>query len=64
MPDPDSQYEYDVTPFSLAPSELENTKFAFNDVLNERASNGWVLDETLRVDASSFFLIFRRPVDE
>ena len=61
---PDSQYEYDVKPFSLPPSELENTKIAFNDLLNERASNGWVLDETLRIDASSFLLIFRRPVDE
>lgn len=62
MPDP--QYEYNVKTFSLPPSELENTKLTFNDLLNERASNGWVLDETLRVDASSFFLIFRRPVDE
>lgn len=61
---PESQYEYDVEPFSLAPSELENSKFAFKDVLNDRASNGWVLDETLRIDASSFFLIFRRPLDE
>ena len=60
----DPQYEYDVTPVSLAPSELENAKFAFNDILNDRASNGWVLDETLRIDASSFFLIFRRPTDE
>ena len=62
MPEP--QYEYDVKPFSLAPSELENSKFALNDILNDRASNGWVLDETLRIDASSFFLIFRRPNDE
>lgn len=61
---PESQYEYDVEPFSLAPSELENSKLAFNNVLNDRASNGWVLDETLRIDASSFFLIFRRPIDE
>lgn len=61
---PDSQYEYDVKPFSLAPSGLENTKLAFNDLLNERASNGWVLDETLRIDASSFFLIFRRSIEE
>ncbi|MFC7010047.1 hypothetical protein [Halalkalicoccus salilacus] len=54
---PESQYEYDAKQFSLAPSELENAKFAFNDVLNDRASNGWVLDETLRIDASSFFLV-------
>ncbi|MFC7009659.1 hypothetical protein ACFQKF_19840 [Halalkalicoccus sp. GCM10025322] len=62
MPEP--QYEYDVEPFSLAPSELENAKLAFTNVLNDRASNGWVLDETLRIDAASFFLIFRRPIDE
>ena len=62
MPDP--QYEYDVEPFSLPPSELENAKFAFNDLLNTRANDGWVLDETLRIDASSFLFIFRRPADE
>ena len=35
---PESQYEYNVTPFSLAPSELENAKVAFNDVLNDLLS--------------------------
>lgn len=58
---PDSQYEYEVEPMFISPSELENAKLAFNDLLNTRASNGWELDETLRIDSSTFLFVFRRP---
>lgn len=61
---PDQQYEYEVKPMFVSPSELKNAKLTFDNVLNTRASNGWELDETLRVDSSTFLFIFRRPADD
>lgn len=60
---PSSQYEYEVEPMFISPSELQNATYAFDDLLNDRASDGWVLDETLRIDSSTFLFIFRRPAD-
>lgn len=59
----DQRYEYRVEPMSLSPDELRNDRFEFEDALDEHASEGWILDETLRVDGSSFILVFRRPLD-
>ena len=61
---PESQYEYETEPTFISPNELPNAKLAFDDLLNERADEGWVLDDTLRVDASTFLFIFRRSVDQ
>lgn len=63
MSDSQSEYEYEVETVFLSPSELKNAKFAFDDLLNTRASDGWELDETLHVDSSTFLFIFRRSVD-
>lgn len=59
----DQRYEYRVEPMSLSPDELRNDRFEIEDTLDEHASEGWILDETLRVNGSSFILVFRRPLD-
>ena len=59
----DQRYEYMVEPIFISPDELRNDRFKFDDTLNEKAGDGWVLDETLRIDSSSFLLVFARPVD-
>ncbi|WP_207591648.1 hypothetical protein [Halomontanus rarus] len=56
-------YEYKVEPMSIAPDELRNERFKFEDTLNEAANEGWILDNTLRIDSSAFLLVFRRSVD-
>lgn len=59
----DRRYEYQVEPIFLSPDELRNDLFGIEDALEEYAADGWVLDETLRIDASSFLLVFVRPVE-
>lgn len=59
----DRRYEYRVEPVSISPTELADERHRFDDTLNEYAGEGWVLDDTLRVDSSSFLLVFRREVD-
>lgn len=59
----DPQYEYEVEPVFVSPNELQNSKPELDDLLAERAGNGWQLDETLRIDASSFLFIFRRSAE-
>jgi|AntRauMinimDraft_4_1070384.scaffolds.fasta_scaffold07095_2 hypothetical protein len=59
----DQRYEYRVEPLSVSPDELRNDRFAFEDVLNDAAGDGWVLEEALRVDSSSFVFVFGRPVE-
>ena len=59
----DQRYEYTVEPMFISPDELRNDRFKFDDTLNEKASDGWVLDSTLRIDSSSFLFIFARPVE-
>lgn len=59
----DQRYEYEVEPLFISPDELRNERYTFEDALNGRASDGWVLDDTLRIDNSSFLFVFRRPVD-
>lgn len=53
--------EYRVEPMYVSPDEARNERYRFEDTLNEFASDGWVLDETLRIDTSTFLLIFSRP---
>ena len=60
---PTQRFEYRVEPMFISPDELQNDQYRFQDTLNEMASDGWVLDETLRVDSSTFLFIFARPVD-
>lgn len=59
----DQRYEYTVEPMFISPDELRNDRFKFDDTLNEKASEGWVLDSTLRIDSSSFLFVFARPVE-
>lgn len=59
----DQRYEYRVEPMSISPTELDDERHRFDDTLDEYASEGWVLDDTLRVDSSSFVLVFRRDVE-
>lgn len=47
----------------ISPDELQNDQYRFQDTLNEVASDGWVLDETLRVDSSTFLFVFARPIE-
>lgn len=58
----DQRYEYRVEPMFLSPDELRNERYKFDDTLNEIASEGWVLDTTLRIDSSTFLFVFSRPV--
>lgn len=60
---PEQQYEYRVEPISISPDELRNERYKFNDILNGIASEGWVLDSTLRVDSSTFLFVFSRPAE-
>lgn len=57
------RYEYYSQPISITPTELRNDKPKIDDILNDLAGEGWVLDETVRVDSSSLLFVFRRPVD-
>ena len=59
----DQRFEYQVEPLFLSPDELRNERFEFEDTLGAYAEEGWVLDQTLRVDASTFLFVFRRPVE-
>ena len=59
----DQRYEYEVEPMFVTPNELRDERPKFEDTLNDRASDGWTLDDTLRIDNSSFLFVFRRPVD-
>lgn len=59
----DQRYEYRVEPLFIAPDELRNERYKFEDTLNEIASEGWVLKSTLRIDSSSFLFVFSRPVE-
>lgn len=59
----DRRYEYQVEPVFLSPDELRNDLFRIEDALEEYAADGWVLDEALRIDASSFLFVFARPVE-
>ena len=59
----DQRYEYTVEPVSIAPDELRNDRFEIDDTLNEKAGDGWELDDTLRIDGSAFLLVFARPVE-
>lgn len=61
---PSQAYEYKVEPMSLAPDELRNERYKFEDTLNDAAGEGWVLDTTLRIDSSTFMFVFRRSVDD
>ena len=61
---PDQQYEYSVEPTSISPSELRNAQYKIEDILNNYAADGWVLDDTLAIDVSSLLLIFRRTIDQ
>lgn len=58
----DQRYEYTVEPVFISPDELRNDRFEIDDTLNEKASDGWALDSTLRIDSSSFLFVFARPV--
>lgn len=57
------RYEYAIETMFLSPNELQNERPGFEQTLNDRADDGWILDETLRVDGSSFMFVFRRPTD-
>lgn len=59
----DQQYEYHVEPVSISPSELRDDRYKLNDLLNELAGEGWVLDDTLFVTPSSLLFFFRRPIE-
>ena len=59
----EQRYEYRVEPMSVAPDELRNERYEFDDTLNEVASDGWALESTLRVDGSTFLFVFGRPVE-
>lgn len=60
---PDQQFEYRVEPISISPDELRNERYRFDDTLNEIASEGWVLESTLRIDSSTFLFVFSRGVE-
>ena len=60
---PAQEYEYMLEPVSISPDELRNERFSLETMLNDRAADGWVLDDTLRVDSSTFMFLFRRSVD-
>ncbi len=60
---PPQQYEYKVEPVTLTPDELRNQRYKFEDLLNETASEGWILDDTLRIDNSTVLFVFRRSVN-
>lgn len=57
------RFEYRVEPMFVSPDELQNDQYRFQDTLNEVASDGWVLDETLRVDSSTFIFVYARPIE-
>lgn len=57
------EYEYRVEPLFLSPTELRNERYKLQDLLNEVAEEGWVLDDSLVVDPSSLLFFFRRRVD-
>lgn len=59
----DRRYEYEVEPMFLSPDELRDDRFRFEDTLEEYADDGWILDETLRIDGSTFLFVFARPVE-
>lgn len=59
----DRRYEYTVEPVFLSPDELRNDLFRIEDTLEEYAEDGWVLDETVPIDGSSFLFVFARPVE-
>jgi hypothetical protein len=59
----EQQYEYHVEPVFVSPIDLQNEKYKFEDTLNELASEGWVLEDTLAVTSSSLLFFFRRSVD-
>lgn len=59
----EQRYEYRVEPISIPPDELRNDRFKFTDTLNEVASEGWALEDTLHIDSSSFLFVFSRPTD-
>lgn len=59
----DQQYEYRVEPMFISPDELRNERYKFTDMLNEIASEGWILDSTLRIDSSTFLFVFSRSVE-
>lgn len=57
------QYEYRVEPLFVSPDELRNDEYRLEDTMNEIASEGWVLDQAVRVDSSTFLFVFARPTD-
>jgi hypothetical protein len=57
----DRRFEYQVEPVFVSPDELRNDRFRLEEALDEYAAEGWVLDEALRVDSSTFLFIFARP---
>lgn len=59
----DQQYEYHVEPISISPSELRDERYKLNELLNELAGEGWVLEDTLCITSSSLLFFFRRPID-
>jgi len=58
----EQRYEYRVEPVTISPDELRNDRYDMEDVLGDAAGDGWALDETLRVDSSTFLFVFERPV--
>lgn len=56
----DQRYEYLVKEIAIYPSEIQEERF--DEFLNETASDGWELTETVVLDASTTLFIFKRPV--
>ncbi|WP_227355173.1 DUF4177 domain-containing protein [Haladaptatus salinisoli] len=57
------QYEYRVEPVSISPTELQDERRKINEILNEYASEGWELIDSIRIDSSSLLFVFYRPTD-
>ncbi|WP_161972947.1 MULTISPECIES: hypothetical protein [Halostella] len=54
----EQRYEYRVEDVSIYPSEIDSRRF--EELLNEKATDGWKLDETVTLGESTVLFVFRR----
>lgn len=56
----DQQYEYVTETVPIYPSTIKSERIS--ELLNERAVEGWVVDQAFAVDTSTVLVVFRREV--
>jgi len=52
------RYEYRVQDVSIYPSDIDSDRF--ERLLNEAATDGWELDETVTLGETTVLFVFRR----